>query len=156
MCLPTSGMSCVSLDFSRKPSRGKVHSVRIGSLSWESKISSKDRKFSSIPTPGGTGKYDCVSIYVWIICKAVSNKNTFSKLLLTQPSSAMFTVCFTFAVLAPENITKQPERQRAQDQSNRLLVKIKRKSVIDYFSLLFLFFVFLIFFKRAEFHFQIM
>ena len=55
-------MSCVSLDLSRNPSRGKAHSIRMGSLSWESKISSRERKFSSIPTPGSTGIYDCVFI----------------------------------------------------------------------------------------------
>lgn len=63
--LLTSGMSGVSLDFSRNPSRGKAHSVRVGSLSCDSKMSSRDRKFSSIPTPGCTGRYDCVSIFYW-------------------------------------------------------------------------------------------
>ncbi len=55
MYASTSDMSRVSLDFSMNPSRGNALSVLHGSRSWESKISSREKKFSSIPIPGGTG-----------------------------------------------------------------------------------------------------
>lgn len=92
-------MSALSVDFSRKPSRGKVHSVRAGSLSWDSKISSSERKFSSIPTPGGTGRYDCVSIALKVeahVLKAVYR--------LVLYSCSLFLVYFCFALLAPHHV----------------------------------------------------
>lgn len=74
-------MSCVSLDLSRNPSRGKAHSIRMGSLSWASKISSRERKFSSIPTPGSTGIYDCVFILRLNETKGRSKQDIFSEML---------------------------------------------------------------------------
>lgn len=125
--LPTSGMSCESLDFSRNPSRGKLHSVRMGSLSWESTISSRDRKFSPIPTPGCTGRYDCVSI----VCPNETESSSFISSIcwkywncVQRPLLLCLQVFFLLAILAPgpvdqsERCLRSRAEQSIQSESN--------------------------------------
>lgn len=116
--LRTSTMSGLSVDFSRKPSRGKRHSVRAGSLSWDSKMSSRERKFSSMPTPGCTGRYDCVSI----ICVCVkSTKKTGRQPAVKMTPRTFFSCVYNSSSLfwRQESLANGRAAKSRPEQSNR-------------------------------------